>query len=346
MLNEKTILITGGTGSLGRKLVHLILETFRPHRLIVLSRDEQKQFEMAQVWNPRRCTVLQYTLGDVRDRERLMRALDGVDYVIHTAALKHVPTAEINPSEFIKTNVLGTMNVIDAAILNKVKKVVTLSTDKACNPISLYGASKLCADKLSVDANSNAATAGTHFAVVRYGNVLGSRGSVVPFFKERAETGVLPITDIRMTRFCITLTQAAHFVLKCLGMAQGGEIFVPKVPSMKIVDLAQAIGPACRHDVVGIRPGEKVHETLIPQEDARRTLEFKDCYLIKANEPFNSECWEASIGQAHPCPPGFQYASNTNTSWLTIEELQNLVEHMSEDYAVERSRWSTANGPL
>jgi len=345
MLDNKTILITGGTGSLGKKLVQIIISEFKPNRLIVFSRDELKQFEMAQKWNPRKYPFLQYALGDVRDRERLTRVFDKVDFVIHSAALKHVPTAENNPSEFIKTNVIGAMNVIDAALYNGVKKVVALSTDKACNPINLYGASKLCADKLFVAANSISASSGTCFTVVRYGNVLGSRGSVVPFFKERAKTGVLPITDIRMTRFWITLGQAAHFVLKSLELAKGGEIFVPKIPSMRITDLAKAIGPACKQQIVGIRPGEKIHETLISEEDARNTFEFKECYIIKPNAALKTKLLRSSMGQVQLCPPGFQYSSNTNPSWLTVRDLQKLVRQISDDYAIEKSRWSMEDVP-
>jgi UDP-N-acetylglucosamine 4,6-dehydratase len=281
MLNEKVILITGGTGSLGKKLVQVITKEYKPKKLIVFSRDELKQFEMSQRWGTKKFPFMRYFLGDVRDKERLMMAFDGVDYIIHTAALKQVPAAEYNPTEFIKTNVIGAMNVIDAAIYNDVKKVIALSTDKACNPINLYGASKLCSDKLFVAANVFSGSDGTVFSVVRYGNVLGSRGSVVPFFKERAKTGVLPITDQRMTRFWITLDQAAHFVLKSLELSKGEEIFVPKIPSMKITDLAAAIAPECKQQIVGVRPGEKIHETLISEEEARNTLEYKECFLIK-----------------------------------------------------------------
>ncbi len=345
MLDNKTILITGGTGSLGKKLVQIIIKDFKPKKLIVFSRDELKQFEMAQVWNPRKHSFLQYSLGDVRDRERLMRVFDQVDFVIHTAALKHVPTAENNPSEFIKTNVIGAMNVIDAAIYTGVKKVIALSTDKACNPINLYGASKLCADKLFVAANAISASSGTCFAVVRYGNVLGSRGSVVPFFKERAATGVLPITDAGMTRFWITLGQAAHFVLKSLELSKGGEIFVPKIPSMKIVDLAKAIGPECQQQIVGIRPGEKINETLISEEDARNTYEFKECYIIRPNEAFSTDLLNQTVGEGKRCQPGFQYTSHTNPSWLTVKDLQKLVPEISDDYAIERSRWSMEDVP-
>jgi UDP-N-acetylglucosamine 4,6-dehydratase len=345
MLDNKTILITGGTGSLGKKLVQIIISEFKPNKLIVFSRDELKQFEMAQKWDPRKYAVLQYALGDVRDRDRLMRVFDKVDFVIHTAALKHVPTGENNPFEFIKTNVIGAMNVIDAAIYNRVKKVIAMSTDKACNPINLYGASKLCADKLFVAANSISASSETFFSVVRYGNVLGSRGSVVPFFKERARTGVLPITDTRMTRFWITLGQAAYFVLKSLELAKGGEIFVPKIPSMRITDLAKAIGPSCKQQIVGIRPGEKIHETLISEEDARHTFEFKECYIIKANEAFETKLSRGSMGQGKPCPPDFQYKSNTNSSWVTVLDLQKLVKKISDDYAIEKSRWSMVDVP-
>lgn len=345
MLNNKTVLITGGTGSLGKKLVQLILNEYKPIKLIVFSRDELKQFEMAQKWNPRKYPFLQYALGDVRDRDRLHRVFDKVDFVIHTAALKQVPAAENNPSEFIKTNVIGAMNVIDASIYNNVNKVIALSTDKACNPINLYGASKLCADKLFIAANSVSDAHGTRFSIVRYGNVLGSRGSVVPFFKERAATGVLPITDVRMTRFWITLGQATQFVLKCLEHTKGGEVFVPKIPSMKIVDLAKAIGPACEQQVVGIRPGEKIHETLISKEDARNTLEFLECYIVKPYEAFNTEGSRTSIGQAKLCPQGFQYNSNTNSSWLTVKDLQKFVKHISDDYAIEASRWSMEDVP-
>ena len=244
-------------------MVQVILEHYKPDKLIIFSRDELKQFEMSQRWNEDKYPCIRYFLGDVRDKERLLRAFHGVDYIIHAAALKQVPAAEYNPSEFIKTNILGAMNIVDAAIEQKVKKVVALSTDKACNPINLYGATKLCSDKLFVAAKAWGGKDSPIFSVVRYGNVVGSRGSVVPFFKERAKTGVLPITDPRMTRFWITLDQAVHFVLKVLEISKGSEIFVPKIPSMKIVDLAKAIGPECSHKKIGIRPGEKIHEILI-----------------------------------------------------------------------------------
>src|SRR3990172_11804549 len=250
MLNDKTILITGGTGSFGKKMVQVILEHYKPDKLIIFSRDELKQFEMSQRWNEDKYPCIRYFLGDVRDKERLMRAFHGVDYIIHAAALKQVPAAEYNPAEFIKTNILGAMNVIDAAIQNNIERVVALSTDKACNPVNLYGATKLCSDKLFVAANVyRRIGSGKIFSVVRYGNVVGSRGSVVPFFKEKVMTGVLPITDPQMTRFWITLDQAVHFVISVLELSKGGEIFVPKIPSMKITDLAKAIGPDCRQEV-------------------------------------------------------------------------------------------------
>ncbi len=341
MLNDKVILITGGTGSLGKKLVQVITDSYKPRKLLVFSRDELKQFEMSQRWSVKKYPFLRYVLGDVRDRDRLMSAFEGVDYVIHAAALKQVPAAEYNPAEFIKTNVIGATNVIEAALANDVKKVMALSTDKACNPINLYGATKLCSDKLFTAANAYG-PGRTRFGVVRYGNVLGSRGSVVPFFKERAKTGTLPITDPEMTRFWITLDQAAHFVLQCLGYCKGGEIFVPKIASMKITDLARAIAPECRQEVVGIRPGEKIHETLISREEARNTIEFKQCYIVKP-------CFEAvsigAKGRGKACPGGFEYTSETNTEWLSVEALRKLIENISDDYSIERSRWSMEDVP-
>jgi len=279
LLNGKTILITGGTGSFGKKMVQIILQNYTPKKLIILSRDELKQFEMAQKWSPHKYPFLKFVIGDIRDKDRLMRVFHGVDYIIHAAALKQVPAAEQNPEEFIKTNVQGAMNIIDAALYNNVKKVVALSTDKACNPINLYGATKLCSDKLFIAANVYSGDDRTKFLVVRYGNVLGSRGSVIPFFKERAQTGVLPITDAKMTRFWITLDQTVHFVFMSLTKSKGGELFIPRIPSMKIVDLATAIAPECKQEIVGIRPGEKVHETLIGEDEARNTVEFKECYV-------------------------------------------------------------------
>lgn len=345
MFDNKTILITGGTGSFGQKMTRILTQNYKPKKLIIFSRDELKQFEMSQIWDPRRLSFLRYIIGDVRDRERLMHAFKDVDYVIHAAALKMVPAAEHNPSEYIRTNVLGAINVIDAALQNKVSKVVALSTDKACNPINLYGATKLCSDKLFVAANLHQDSNKTRFSVVRYGNVLGSRGSVVPFFKERANTGVLPITDERMTRFWITLDQAAHFVLKILDKSRGGEIYIPRIPSMKIIDLAMAIAPKCRLDVVGIRPGEKVHETLIGEDDSRNTIAFKECYVICPHSPSKEELFQSYQGKGELCPDGFSYTSEKNTEWLGVEELRNKVDQIAGDFSIEKSRWAMEDVP-
>jgi UDP-N-acetylglucosamine 4,6-dehydratase len=334
MLNEKVILITGGTGSFGKKMTQIILENYTPKKLIIFSRDELKQFEMSQRWSTRKYPCLRYFLGSVRDKDRLIHAFRGVDYVIHAAALKQVPAAEYNPTEFIKTNIIGAMNVIDATLFNNVQKVIALSTDKACNPVNLYGATKLCSDKLFIAANAYSGR-NSIFTVVRYGNVLGSRGSVVPFFKERAATGVLPITDPRMTRFWITLDQAAHFVLKVLEIAKGEEIFVPKIPSMKITDLAKAIAPNCTHTIIGIRPGEKIHEVLIGEDDEHDTIEYNECFVIK-----QKLISEADLNGGKRCPEGFKYTSNNNPDIISIEELQNIIEQISDDYNIEKSRWS------
>jgi len=340
MLNNKTILITGGTGSFGRKMMQIILEGYKPEKLIIFSRDELKQFEMSQRWSVKKYPCIRYFLGDVRDKERLSRAFHGVDYVIHAAALKQVPAAEYNPEEFIKTNILGGMNVIDAALMNKVRKVVALSTDKACNPINLYGATKLCADKLFVAANIYGGHDKTIFSVVRYGNVVGSRGSVVPFFKERAKTGVLPITDSRMTRFWITLDQSVHFVLRVVDLASGGEIFVPKIPSMHIVELAKAIAPECTQEVVGIRPGEKIHEILIGEDEGRNAIEYDECYVVK-QAPVDV----STIKDCNLCPEGFSYTSDNNSQKISIEELHRVLEQISDDYSIEKSRWSMEDVP-
>ena len=340
MLNNKTILITGGTGSFGKKMVQVILEEYKPEKLIIFSRDELKQFEMSQRWSTKKYPCIRYFLGDVRDKERLSRAFHGVDYVIHAAALKQVPAAEYNPEEFIKTNILGSMNVIDAALMNKVRKVVALSTDKACNPINLYGATKLCADKLFVAANIYGGHDKTIFSVVRYGNVVGSRGSVVPFFKERAKTGVLPITDSRMTRFWITLDQSVHFVLRVVDLASGGEIFVPKIPSMHIVELAKAISPECTQEVVGIRPGEKIHEILIGEDEGRNAIEYDECYVVK-QAPVDVN----TIKDCNLCPEGFSYTSENNSQKISIEELHRVLEQISDDYSIEKSRWSMEDIP-
>jgi len=280
MFNDKNVLITGGTGSFGKKCTEIILQKYKPRRLIIYSRDELKQFEMAQEFPDTKYDCIRYFIGDVRDKERMNRAFRNVDYVIHAAALKQVPAAEYNPFEAVKTNILGAQNVINVAIDQGVKKVIALSTDKAANPINLYGATKLCSDKLFIAGNSYVGQDHSIFSVVRYGNVVGSRGSVVPFFLKCRENGILPITDPRMTRFWITLEQGVNFVLACLKKMVGGELFVPKLPSMNIMDLAKVIAPKCKTEIIGIRPGEKLHELMITRDDARRTLEFKDHYMI------------------------------------------------------------------
>ena len=346
MLDNKTVLVTGGTGSFGKKFIQIVLANYKPAKLIVFSRDELKQFEMSQRWGIKKHPCIRYLLGDVRDKERLIRAFQGVDYVVHAAALKQVPAAENNPAEFIKTNILGAMNVIDAALANNVKKLIALSTDKACNPINLYGATKLCADKLFIAANVYSGIGReTIFSVVRYGNVLGSRGSVVPFFKERSQTGVLPITDPNMTRFWITLDQGAHFVLKVLEIAKGAEIFVPKIPTMKITDLATAIAPHCKQEVVGIRPGEKVHETLIGEDEGRNTTEYKDCYVVRRNSDECSENTNACINGGKLCPEGFKYTSDNNAEYLSVEDLKHILSQIADDYSIEKSRWSMDDVP-
>jgi len=319
-MDGKSILITGGTGSFGMKFVEIILRDYKPRKVIVFSRDELKQYEMAQQFNhdPR----LRFFIGDVRDKERLYRAFDGVDVVVHAAALKQVPACEYNPFEAIKTNILGAQNIIEAAIDKGVKRVVALSTDKAANPINLYGATKLCSDKLFIAGNSYVGEKDTRFSVVRYGNVLGSRGSVVPFFKKMRKTGSIPITDPRMTRFWITLDKGVHFVLYSLKHMYGGEIFVPKIPSMKITDLAEAIAPNCKHEYIGIRPGEKLHEVLIPEDDARHTVELDDFFVI---QPEFSWWGKDNWVEGKPLPDGFRYSSDTNEKWLTVEELRQLV---------------------
>jgi len=318
-VDEKTILITGGTGSFGRKFVQKVLQLHNPKRLIVFSREELKQYEMAQQFNDPR---LRFFIGDVRDKERLHRALDRVDIVIHAAALKQVPTAEYNPFEVIKTNILGAQNIIEAVLNSGVSKVIALSTDKAANPINLYGATKLCSDKLFTASNSYAGKKNIRFSVVRYGNVVGSRGSVIPFFKNMKETGTITITDPRMTRFWITLDQGVQFVLDCLNRMYGGEIFIPKLPSMQITDLAEAIAPGCNIEYVGIRPGEKLHEVMIPKDDAHHTIEFENFYIIQPQFPWwgKEKCQEGS-----PLPDGFRYSSDTNDWWLSISELRKMV---------------------
>lgn len=329
MLNNKVILITGGTGSFGKKCTEVILKNSRPRKLIIFSRDELKQFEMSQVFNSSLfgCKI-SYYIGDVRDKQRLHRAFNGVDFVIHAAALKQVPAAEYNPCEAVKTNVMGAANVIDAAIDQRVKKVIALSTDKAVSPVNLYGATKLCAEKLFVAGNSYVGEAETRFSVVRYGNVVGSRGSVIPLFLERKKTGALPITDERMTRFWMTLEKGVHFVLSSLQEMIGGEVFVPKVPSMKIADLARAIAPDCKLEPIGIRPGEKLHESLITEDEARHTLKFEDYFVImpESRPWWDSKKWD----KGKQLPDIFKYSSDSNDQWLSEKELHSMIEEFTK----------------
>lgn len=327
MFNNKSILITGGTGSFGKMYTRMILERYKPARLIIYSRDELKQFEMQQEFNE---PCMRYFIGDVRDKERLMGAFRGVDFVIHAAALKQVPAAEYNPFECVKTNVNGAQNVIEAALYNDVEKVIALSTDKAANPINLYGATKLASDKLFVAANNMAGGRKTRFAVVRYGNVVGSRGSVVPFFRQLVANGTdhLPITDERMTRFWITLKQGVDFVLKNFERMHGGEVFVPKIPSVRVVDLAQAIAPDLPTKVIGIRPGEKVHEIMCPADDSHLTIEFDHHYVIQPTIRFHHGDVDFHISadgeQGRDVPTGFEYHSGNNPEFLTVEQIQEF----------------------
>lgn len=325
MLDDKSILITGGTGSFGQRFVEMALERYRPRRLIIFSRDELKQYQMQQRFPESKYFCMRYFIGDVRDRIRLSRAFDGVDYVIHAAALKQVPACEYNPIEAVRTNVMGAAHIIDAAIDKRVAKVIALSTDKAANPINLYGATKLCSDKLFAAGNRYAGSHPTHFSVVRYGNVMGSRGSVIPYFMRMRDQGEIPITDPRMTRFWVTLTQGVQFVMDCLGSMTGGEIFVPKIPSMSVMDLADAIAPGVPTRIVGIRPGEKLHEIMVPEDDAPHTLELDDYYVIcpfLANN--NVSQFQHRLG-GKICPEGFSYASNNNDQWLSVAELRELI---------------------
>lgn len=330
--SEKTILITGGTGSFGRQLTSLLLADYRPKKIIIFSRDEMKQFTMrAEGFDG---PSIRYFIGDVRDKERLYRAFYDVDIVVHAAAMKQVPCAEYNPFEAIKTNVIGAANVIDAAIDCGVQHVIALSTDKAANPVNIYGASKLCSDKLFVAGNAYSGARKTRMSVVRYGNVAGSRGSVIPYFWEQRRTGRLTITDKRMTRFLITLEQGARFVMSCLERMHGGEIFVPKLSSVRIRDLAEAIAPECAVDIIGIRPGEKLHEVMIPRDDARHTVELKDFFVIQpAFRWWDQANWKSGM----PCADSFEYASNTNSEWLSRDEIASLIAQLGfKAYAVNQ----------
>lgn len=326
MFNKKNILITGGTGSFGKKFIKILLSKYKPNKVIVYSRDELKQFEMQQVFND---SCMRYFIGDVRDEQRLKQAMAGVDFVVHAAALKQVPAAEYNPMECIKTNINGAQNVINAAIYNNVKKVIALSTDKAANPVNLYGATKLASDKLFVAANNLVGNKDIKFSVVRYGNVVGSRGSVVPFFKKLVAEGAeyLPVTDIRMTRYWLKLEDGIEFVLKNFERMQGGEIFVPKIPSMRVVDLAKSIAPDLPIKEIGIRPGEKLHEVMCPSDLYYDTIEFEDHFVIKPSITFtrNVDYTANALGEKGKfVADGFDYSSGNNPHFLTVEELREM----------------------
>jgi len=320
IFDNKVVLITGGTGSFGKRLAEVVLKRYKPKKIIIYSRDELKQYEMQEQF--KNCKNIRFFIGDVRDRERLFMAFQDVDFVIHAAALKQVPAMEYNPLEAVKTNTLGAVNIIDAAIERRVKKVVALSTDKACNPINLYGATKLCADKLFIAGNSYSGKAKTRFSVVRYGNVMGSRGSIIPFFNAKIKEGVIPVTDKRMTRFLITLEDAVDFVIRCFGIMCGGELFVPKIPSVKILDLAKLIAGNCKIKVIGIRPGEKLHEVMISEDDSRNALEFKDYYVVRPSFPWWDNKNHYGGKKLHE---GFRYASNINEDWLEGETLKKVL---------------------
>src|SRR5215471_4576035 len=325
-LNDKSVLVTGGTGSFGKHFVKTVIENYKPRRLVIYSRDELKQYEMQQQFPMDQHPFMRYFIGDVRDRDRLELALNNIDYVVHAAALKQVPTAEYNPFECIRTNVFGAENLVYAALRRNVRKVIALSTDKAANPVNLYGASKLASDKIFVAANNLAGADGTRFSVVRYGNVMGSRGSVVPFFKKLADEGAksLPITDERMTRFWITLSQGVNFVLSSMEMMRGGEIFVPKIPSSSIIEIASLMSPNLKQHKVGVRPGEKLHETMIPADDSRWTVEIKDRFVILAS--FAAAAREAYLHRgARPVSEGFHYSSDSNPEKLDVRGLQALL---------------------
>lgn len=323
-IDGSSVLITGGTGSFGKAFLSQVLEAHAPARVVIFSRDELKQYEMKQRWGDD--DRVRFFLGDIRDQDRLRMALRGVDYVVHAAALKQVDTAEYNPMEYVKTNILGSENVIQASLDAGVSKVVALSTDKASSPVNLYGATKLTADKLFISSNHYAVAGGTRFAVVRYGNVMGSRGSVIPFFRELAASGQpLPITDLRMTRFWITLPQAVDFVIDSFNDMSGGELYVPRIPSMRVTDLAEAIAPGGELVEVGIRPGEKLHEEMISSEDARRTVKRPDRYVVRPTLAMWGGFHEA---EGEPVPDGFSYSSDTNDQWLSVEDLRSLLKKL------------------
>lgn len=332
-LNSANIFITGGTGSFGKRFISRVLQSWKPDRLIIFSRDELKQFELRQQFPVTDYPNLRMFIGDVRDRGALYHALDGADIVIHAAALKQVPTAEVNPLEAIKTNILGAANLVDVAIDRKVGKVVALSTDKAANPVNLYGATKLCADKLFIAANATGYHQ-TRFSVVRYGNVVGSRGSVIPYFLAQRSTGRITITDARMTRFLITLDQGVDFVLQCVDAMLGGEICVPKIPSVRVMDLARVIAPECEQEIIGIRPGEKLHETMVPEDDARLTIEFEDHYVIQPSHSYWNRKNFLDGRPGKPCPDGFRYSSDTNPWMLNYEEIAAMVDKVQAEPSI------------
>lgn len=336
MLKNKTILVTGGTGSFGKKFVETVLTQYpEVKKLIVYSRDELKQFEMAQLFPETKYPQIRFFIGDVRDASRLRRACEGVDIIVHAAALKQVPTAEYNPMEFINTNIFGAENVINAAFDCGVTSVVALSTDKAAAPINLYGATKLCSDKLFIAANNMKGARKLALSVVRYGNVLGSRGSVVPFFLERRKSGVIPVTHPSMTRFNITLEEGVALVLHAIEHAQGGELFVPKIPSFRILDLKEAIAPKCEVEIVGVRSGEKLHEEMITESDAPNTYDFGKYYVIAPTHPLEKLKAALAGKNAKPVPEGFRYSSGTNSEWLTVNELRSLIrKHVDPSFEV------------
>lgn len=323
-LSDKVILVTGGTGSFGRKFTEIVLGKRPPHKLIIFSRDELKQYEMRQQFD---APCLRFFIGDVREKDRLYRAMNGVDIVVHAAALKQVPACEYNPFEAVKTNILGAANVIDAAIDCGVERVIALSSDKAVNPVNLYGATKLCAEKLFVQGNAYSGLGGTRFSCARYGNVVASRGSVIPLFLQQRSNGLITVTDRRMSRFWITLEQGAEFVLRCLEIMHGGEIFVPKIPSMNIMDLVEAVAPECEVKLTGIRPGEKLHELLVSADEARHALEFPDMFVIQpAHAWWKVDNWPGG----KPLPDGFVYGSNTNPERLSVEALRDMVSRLEK----------------
>jgi UDP-N-acetylglucosamine 4,6-dehydratase/5-epimerase len=328
--SKKVVLVTGGTGSFGKKFIRVMLDEYHPSKIIVFSRDELKQHEMQSAGYNH--PSLRYFIGDIRDKDRCKRAFDGVDVVIHAAALKQVPACEYNPMEAIKTNILGSSNVIDAAIDSDVSRVVALSTDKAVNPVNLYGATKLAAEKLFVQSNAYAGGRKVRFACVRYGNVVGSRGSVVPVFLKQRQAGKVTVTDDRMTRFWISLEQGVRFVIRAAENMYGGEVFVPKIPSCTLVDLAKAVAPEAKIEIIGIRPGEKLHEVLISEDEARQTVEMPDMYVVQPAETlWFGRDWES---RGSLLKDGFRYASNTNTEWLSVDQIKNIIAPIEADYMV------------